>query len=311
MRGVWGVVALCSVSLLVVGSVWVSQSRGSSPTAKLNPQKSTALRTERMVHSSGTALVATKMPNTKPKKKVSPYPILTPNSKSNAVLRLQEVLSAMGYLPVAFKPHQAIKETGSNQLQLLKSPPAGGWVWKYKATPSTLKQFWAPGVYTVLTEGAVMHYQAVKHLAVDGVAGPDVWSHLLSDYLAGRRNPDGYSYVYTSKSYPETLQIWKNGKYVLKSLVNTGVPGASTPSGTWPIYLRFASQTMSGHTPSGQYYSDPGVPWVNYFYKGCAIHGFYRAGYGYPQSLGCIEMPVQESALAWNELSYGTLVTVS
>ncbi len=55
---------------------------------------------------------------------------------------------------------------------------------------------------------------------------------------------------------------------------NTGVPGATTQQGTFPIYARFTSTTMSGTNPDGSKYSDPGVPWVNYFNGGDAVHGF-------------------------------------
>ena len=48
---------------------------------------------------------------------------------------------------------------------------------------------------------------------------------------------------------------------------------------------------MEGTNPDGSHYNDVGVPWVNYFSGGDAIHGFVRPGYGWPQSLGCVEVP--------------------
>ncbi len=50
--------------------------------------------------------------------------------------------------------------------------------------------------------------------------------------------------------------------------------------------------------------------WVNYFDGGVAIHGFVRASYGFPQSLGCVELPLSEAAAAWTWIHYGTVVTV-
>ncbi len=52
---------------------------------------------------------------------------------------------------------------------------------------------------------------------------------------------------------------------------------------------------MSGYNPDGSYYSDPGIPWVSYFNGGDALHGYIRGAYGYPQSLGCVEMPYNEA----------------
>ena len=52
---------------------------------------------------------------------------------------------------------------------------------------------------------------------------------------------------------------------------------------------------MSGTNPDGSHYSDPGIPWVSYFNGGDALHGFIRASYGFPQSLGCVEMPYSEA----------------
>ena len=57
-----------------------------------------------------------------------------------------------------------------------------------------------------------------------------------------------------------------------------------------PIYERLTTTTMSGTNPDGSHYSDPGVKWVNYFSGGSAVHGFPRASYGSPQSVGCLEL---------------------
>jgi len=57
------------------------------------------------------------------------------------------------------------------------------------------------------------------------------------------------------------------------------------------VYLRYLTQTMSGTNPDGSHYADPGIPWISYFDGSSALHGFIRATYGWPQSLGCVEMP--------------------
>jgi lipoprotein-anchoring transpeptidase ErfK/SrfK len=68
---------------------------------------------------------------------------------------------------------------------------------------------------------------------------------------------------------------------------------------------------MSGTNPDGSHYSDPGVPWVNYFSAGSAVHGFPRSSYGFPQSVGCLELPIPTAKTVFGLISYGTLVNVA
>lgn len=155
-----------------------------------------------------------------------------------------------------------------------------------------------------------MSFERNHGIAVDGVAGPQVWRTLLQAATAYQVDPHGYSYVLVTKSQPERLVLWYQGQDVYSFPANTGIAQSPTPNGTWPVYLRFTSQTMSGQNPNGTHYSDPGVPWVNYFYQGDAVHGFIRSSYGYAQSLGCVELPVPDAQDVWNYIHYGTLVTV-
>ena len=56
--------------------------------------------------------------------------------------------------------------------------------------------------------------------------------------------------------------------------------------------------------------SDPHIPDVSYFIGGDALHGFTRASYGSPQSLGCVEMPYSMAAQVFPYTPIGTLVDV-
>jgi lipoprotein-anchoring transpeptidase ErfK/SrfK len=67
---------------------------------------------------------------------------------------------------------------------------------------------------------------------------------------------------------------------------------------------------MSGTNPDGSHYRDPGIPWVSYFLGGEALHGFIRPGYGWPQSLGCVEMRFNDAKTVFPYTPIGTLVTV-
>jgi lipoprotein-anchoring transpeptidase ErfK/SrfK len=68
---------------------------------------------------------------------------------------------------------------------------------------------------------------------------------------------------------------------------------------------------MSGTNPDGSTYHDPGIPWISYFNGGDALHGFTRASYGFPQSLGCVEMPAAEAGQVYPYTPIGTIVNVS
>ncbi len=93
-------------------------------------------------------------------------------------------------------------------------------------------------------------------------------------------------------------------------MANTGIPSAPTVDGTFPVYERFRNTIMSGTNPDGSHYSDP-VSFVSYFNGGDAVHYFPRGGYGYQQSLGCVELPYNSAEQAYPYLTYGSLVTVT
>ena len=100
-----------------------------------------------------------------------------------------------------------------------------------------------------------------------------------------------------SEGSPESINVWHNGKTVVTGPVNTGDPrGADRDRAPSPCSSTSRSTTMSGTNPDGSHYNDPGIPWVSYFNGGDALHGFIRASYGFPQSLGCVEMPYAEAA---------------
>jgi lipoprotein-anchoring transpeptidase ErfK/SrfK len=162
-----------------------------------------------------------------------------------------------------------------------------------------------------MTQGAVMAFQDAHDLTVDGIAGPAVWRALLRDAVAARRSTSGYSYVLVHRGVPQRLELWHDGVVLIQTAVNTGVPGAPTELGTYPVFLRLRVQTMRGVNPDGSHYADPGIRWISYFHGGEGIHGFDRASYGTPQSVGCVELPVAMAARVWPHTPIGTLVTVA
>ena len=190
------------------------------------------------------------------------------------------------------------------------APPGGIFTWE-RGYPDRLRAFWRRGASdSLMLRGAVMAFEADHGLAMDGVAGPQVWGALFAAGAASQHSAHGYTYAVASQKLPETLTIWHNGRVVLRNLSNTGIAVAPTTVATNPVYLRYRFQTMKGTNPDGTKYADP-VEFVAYFLAGQAVHYFPRASYGSQQSLGCVELPLTAAAKAWPYLTYGTLVTVT
>jgi hypothetical protein len=226
-------------------------------------------------------------------------------------LRLQQLLAEQGYLPVDWIPAAAgVAHTLRAELSAAVDPPAGRFTWRYPSTPAELKRLWSPGEPNQVTRGAVMMFEQEHGLAVDAIAGPHVWRSLLADSVSGRHHDGGYSYVFVHRNVPQRLTLWHNGRVVLTSPGNTGVPAAPTQLGTWPVFEHLAVGTMSGTNPDGSHYHDPGIRWISYFHGGDALHSFPRASFGTPQSLGCVELPLAAAAKAWPYTPIGTLVTI-
>lgn len=156
-----------------------------------------------------------------------------------------------------------------------------------------------------------MRFQSVNNLATTGAMNTATWLALTTAALKKKYDPMSYNYVYVSKNLPETLRLFENGKLVFTTFVNTGISVAPTSNGTYPVYLRYVTTTMSGTNPNGTHYHDTGIPWVSYFNGGDGLHGFIRGSYGSPQSLGCVEMTFAHAAFVWPRTPIGTLVTVA
>ena len=155
-----------------------------------------------------------------------------------------------------------------------------------------------------------MMFENTHGMAVDGLAGPTVWSALFDDVMAGKKRTVGYDYVFVHRKQPQLLSLWHNGRVIVTSPGNTGVPAAPTQLGTFPVFEHIRVGTMSGTNPNGSHYNDPGIRWISYFHGGEALHSFKRASFGTPQSLGCVELPLAAAAKIWPYTPIGTLVTI-
>ena len=232
-----------------------------------------------------------------------------------STLALQQLLAQLGYLPLTFTPASGggssdIAPTAAAEETAIVDPPKGTFSWRYPDTPAQLKGLWSPTSYTELTKGAVMAFENSQGLPTDGIPGVDVWKALINAAVKSQDSTFGYTFVMVSETTPENVQVWHNGKIVVHGLVNTGIPAAPTALGTYAVYEREVVGTMSGKNPDGSTYHDPGIPDISYFNGGDALHGFIRASYGFPQSLGCVEMPFSEAAAVYPYTPIGTIVNL-
>jgi peptidoglycan hydrolase-like protein with peptidoglycan-binding domain len=232
-----------------------------------------------------------------------------------STLRLQQLLSLLGYLPfrVHYAGGQGIPTTPEAQEAAAVKPPAARFRWRYPNVPSALRSMWAPGTSGTMTRGALMAFENNNGMTADGVAGPGVWKALIAAVDSGKgASTAGYTFVMVDKnSSPESLRLWHSGRISVTAPVNTGIASAPTASGTYPVFEHIPVTTMSGTNPDGSHYSDPGIQYVSYFNGGDALHAFTRAQYGSPQSLGCVEMTLGDAASVYPYTPIGTLVNVS
>lgn len=234
-------------------------------------------------------------------------------------LALAELLADLGYMPgswhqpnlgIGLATQYAASASRSGGVRALAYDPAPGAISWAQGYPASLAGLWRSGTFNVVLKGAVMAFQSEHGMKIDGTVSSALWEALFKARARGENNTDGYTYAVTKKGSPETLTVYHDGQVVLRTLANTGGAGTPTVDGTFPVYLRFLHTIMSGTNPDGSHYSDP-VSFVSYFNGGDAVHYFARGGYGFPQSLGCVELPLTSAPKAYSYLTYGSLVTVT
>ena len=224
---------------------------------------------------------------------------------TGSTLRLQQLLAQLGYLPLAYAPPTPVPAP-----QDMAEQQPGSLTWRW-SMPSALTSLWFTGEPSVITKGAIMTFENQNGLTVDGLAGPKVWTALLADVASGKGDTTPYTYVLVTKTLPQHLTVFVDGALKFPDVpVNTGAPGATTPAGTFQVFEHVRASDMKGTNITGSTYTDPTVPWASYFHTGDALHGFPRAQYGFPQSNGCVEMPITLAGQIWPYTPIGTLVTV-
>jgi peptidoglycan hydrolase-like protein with peptidoglycan-binding domain len=224
---------------------------------------------------------------------------------------LQQALARLGYLAAKLHPLYDVHyapgpETRREAAEHAFHPPRGGLAPDPSDAPPAKM-----GELDATTKGALEVYQDDRGLEATGEPNSATWASLLYDVTNNRRDPQPYTWVSVSESLPETLEVHRGHRVVFTTLANTGVPGAETEQGIFPIYARYVSTTMAGEDVDGTKYDVPDVPWVNYFNGGDAVHGYPRESYGFPQSNGCVELPIEAAHTVFGMLAIGDIVEVN
>jgi lipoprotein-anchoring transpeptidase ErfK/SrfK len=129
----------------------------------------------------------------------------------------------------------------------------------------------------------------------------------------------GYRWIDVDLSN-QTATAYQGDTAVYTALVSTGATGTETPTGSFSILNRVASETMDSSTigisndaPGGYYVT--GVAYTQYFTgAGNALHANYWASpnvFGnVPTSHGCVGMTTGDAAYFWDFADYGTPVEI-
>jgi peptidoglycan hydrolase-like protein with peptidoglycan-binding domain len=223
---------------------------------------------------------------------------------------LQQALARLGYMGAVFHPRYDVHiapgpETRREAAEHAFHPPRGALVPDPSEAPAI-----EAGHLDETTKGALTVYQSDRGLEATGEPGYATWASLLASETAYRRDPRPYTWVTVSESSPETLDVHVGDRVAFSTPANTGVPGAETAQGIFPIFSRLTSTTMTGEDVDGTKYKVEDVPWVNYFNGGDAVHGYERGSYGFPQSNGCVELPIAAAHTVYGMLALGDIVDV-
>ena len=220
------------------------------------------------------------------------------------------IMSKLNYLPVECIPFSAADSSKNYIYIKYEHNRYCRWKWRWKNLPDNFIEDWKPDYFSAILEDAAMNFQHQNKLRITGRINENVWKKAFKDLKNHKANKYGLTVIWADKTFPKTLHLWRNGKNILVSFVNTGVFDAPTYNGIFPVYKRYFEATMSGKTPWHQPYDDKNIPFINYFDFGEAIHGFPRGMYGINKSLGCLELPLRNAWIIWKKINYGTMVDI-
>jgi len=100
----------------------------------------------------------------------------------------------------------------------------------------------------------------------------------------------------------QTLVAYVGDTPVYATMISSGRPGHSTPTGVFRLSRKVAERTMNSMADSDDSYSVAKVPWTAYFETGYALHAAYwHDNFGHRKSHGCVNLSPMDarSLYAW------------
>lgn len=113
--------------------------------------------------------------------------------------------------------------------------------------------------------------------------------------------------------FEQTLAAYEDGQLVFATLISGGLRGWWTYPGVFQVYKKLASTPMQGafEADRSDFYYLEDVPWTLYYDKDRALHGAYwHNNFGFPQSHGCVNLPIADSHWIFDWAEVGTWVYV-
>ena len=164
---------------------------------------------------------------------------LTFDVAAGDMLRLQQLLAGLDYLPLAFSP----SGPQPPRADLALDQP-GAFSWRWPSLPSELTSQWTQGTDNEVTKAAVEAFETQNGIGVDGIAGPAVWTALINDSINGKDDNTPYVFVLVNKALPENLTLWNNGAAQYVGIaVNTGLRVPTRPTAPSPCSSTCATRT--------------------------------------------------------------------
>jgi lipoprotein-anchoring transpeptidase ErfK/SrfK len=102
----------------------------------------------------------------------------------------------------------------------------------------------------------------------------------------------------------QTLALREGETTRFVTLISSGLPGTSTPTGTYSVTDMAAHSPMRSRQGAEDWYHVEEVPWVVHFKPRYALHGaFWHWGFGHRASHGCVNLAPRDAAIIFDYLA--------
>jgi peptidoglycan hydrolase-like protein with peptidoglycan-binding domain len=155
------------------------------------------------------------------------------------------------------------------------------------------------GIFGYDTLHAVIAFQKVQRIGVDGIVGRVTWSRLASPTIPRPRYTSSTAAIEVNLSR-RVVYVTKSGRITRILDASPGKPSTPTVTGRFTIYRQVNRWDRS---PLGMLWRP------NYFYRGYALHGSTSVP-TYPASHGCVRVTIAGMNRLWSQLSVGERVYV-